>query len=101
MVHEVSTDAPAVHVQLLASQLYEALRAELARTPRANAAKVGILAAAADQCRRSAKYPLASHLIVEEMRAVILALDESPVATVPERPRPGVPQLRVIRGGLA
>jgi hypothetical protein len=54
MAHEVVTGASAVRLQLLASQFYEAVKAELDKTPRHEAAKVGALAAVADQCRRSA-----------------------------------------------
>jgi hypothetical protein len=100
MAHEVVTGgACAVRLQLLASQFYEAVRGELDKTPRHEGAKVGALAAAADQCRRSAV--VSPQLMLIEMRAAVAMLNDSAGA----RPSDVVvrfrPQLRVIQGGRA
>jgi hypothetical protein len=101
MAREVVTGASAVLLQLLASQFYEALKLELERTPTHEARKVGALAAAVDQCRRSAENCVSPHLMLVEMRAAVVMLNDA--ARPP--PSPGVmgfrPQLRVIQGGRA
>jgi hypothetical protein len=99
MAHEVITGSTPVRLQLLASQFYEALKAELDQTPRHEAAKVGALAAAADQCRRAAGNCVSAHLMLIELRAAIAMLNDSagpPPSDVVVRFRP---QLRVIQGG--
>ncbi|MDF2764946.1 MAG: hypothetical protein K0R61_526 [Microvirga sp.] len=101
MAHEVAIGgACAVRLQLLASQFYEAVRDELDKTVRDEGAKVGALAAAADQCRRSAGSCLSPHLMLIEMRAAVAMLNDSaaPPTDVVVRFRP---QLRVIQGGRA
>src|SRR5256712_12116269 len=50
----VETGGSAVHAALLASQLYEALKLELRASQRQESAKIGLLAAAIDQCPRAA-----------------------------------------------
>jgi hypothetical protein len=101
MAREVVTRASAVRLQLMASQFYEALKLELERTPRHEARKVGALAAAVDQCRRSAENCASPHLMLVEIRAAAAMLNDG--AGPP--PSPGVmrfrPQLRVIQGGCA
>ena len=77
MAHEVVTGASAVRLQLLASQFYEAVKAELDKTPRHEAAKVGALAAVADQCRRSAGNCVSAHLMLIEVRAAVAMLNGS------------------------
>jgi hypothetical protein len=102
MAHEVVTGgACAVRLQLLASQFYEAVRAELDKTPRHEGAKAGALTAAADQCRRSAGNSLSPHLMLIEMRAAVAMLNDGarpPPSDVVVRFRP---PLRVIQGGRA
>jgi hypothetical protein len=101
MAREVVTGASAVRLQLLASQFYEALKLELERTPRHEARKVGPLAAAVDECRRSAENCVSPHLMLIEMRAAVAMLNDSagpPPSEVVVRLRP---QLRVIQGGRA
>jgi hypothetical protein len=100
VAHGLATRAGPVHLQLLASQFYEAVRAELGRTPRENAAAVGVLAAAAAQCRRSAGARIAPALIVVELRAAVAILGGGEASEQLPPPRPK-PQLRIIRGGLA
>ena len=101
MAREVVTRASAVRLQLLASQFYEALKLELELTPRHEARKVGALAAAVDQCRRSAENCVSPHLMLIEMRAAVAMLNDGarpPPSEVVVRLRP---QLRVIQGGRA
>src|SRR5829696_892403 len=77
IAREVVTRASAVRLQLLASQLYEALKLELERTPRHEARKVGALAAAVDQCRRSAENCVSPHLMLIETRAAVAMLNDA------------------------
>jgi hypothetical protein len=102
MAHEVVTGgACAVRLQLLASQFYEAVRAELDKTPRHEGGKVGALAAAADQCRRSAGNCVSPHLMVIEMRAAVMMLNDSAGARPSDVVGRFRPQFRVIQGGRA
>jgi hypothetical protein len=100
VAHGLATGAGAVHLQLLASQFYEAVMAELDGTPRENAAAVGVLAAAAAQCRRSAAAGVAPALMVVELRAAVAMLcgEYANERLPPPRLKP---RLRVIQGGLA
>jgi hypothetical protein len=91
--------------QLVASELYEALRLELSETPRAAASKRGVLAAAMDQCRRSADGKLTGPGRAAALHAVFELLQSAPSLrfdTIPEPPAPRRPvrQFRVIQGGL-
>ena len=101
MAQEVVRGGSLVQLQLLASQFYEAVKAELDQTPRHEAAKAGALATAADQCRRSAQNCPSAHLMLVEIRAAVSMLNES----AGQQPMGAVlrfrPQLRVIQGGLA
>ena len=90
-----------VHMQLLASRFYEAIKADLAATPRHEAAKVGPLAAAAVQCRRSAQNGVSPHLMLIELRAAVAMLSAPPAPHQTETVVRFRPQLRVIQGGLA
>jgi hypothetical protein len=99
VARELATGAPLVHVQLFASHFYEALKDELEQTPRSESAKVGILAAAADHCRRSTTVGIAPAAMLIELKTVIAMLTGTTEACYePPRFRP---QLRVIQGGLA
>jgi hypothetical protein len=99
VARELATGAPLVHVQLFASYFYEALKDELEQTSRSESAKVGILAAAADHCRRSTTFGIAPAAILIELKAVIAMLTGTTQGCYePPRFRP---QLRVIQGGLA
>ncbi len=100
MAQEVVRGASVVRLQFLASEFYEAVKAELDQTPRHEAVSVHALAAAAHQCLRSAEKCTSPHLIVVEIRAAVSMLDESeglqPRAVARFRP-----QLRLIEGGLS
>jgi len=100
MAQEVVTGGRLVRLQLLASQFYEGVKAELDQTPRHEAAKVSALAAAADQCRRLAQDCRSPHLMLVEVRAAVAMLSAPP----PDQTETVVrfrPQLRLIQGGLA
>ena len=89
-----------MRLQLLASQFYEAVKAELDQTPRHEAAKVSALAATVNQCRRSAQDCLSPHLMLVQVRAAVAMLSAPP----PQQTETVVrfrPQLRLIQGGLA
>ena len=100
MAQEVVRGASVMRLQFLASEFYEAVKAELNQTPRHEAVRVGALAAAADQCRRPAENCTSPQLMLVEIRAAVSMLSESggvqPGAVVRFRP-----QLRVIQGGLS
>ena len=97
LARELATGAPRVHLQLVASRFYEEIRDELERTPTSEGAKVGLLAASLDRCRRSTSFGIAPAVALSELKAVIGLLTGPP----PEPPLQGRPQLRVIQGGLA
>src|SRR5215207_4556303 len=63
MAQEVVRGASVVRLQFLASEFYEALKAELHQTPRHEAARVGALAAAAHQCLRAAENCTSAQLL--------------------------------------
>ena len=100
MAQEVVGGASVVQLQFLASEFYEALKAELDQTPRHEAARVGALAAAAHQCLRAAENCTSAQLMLIEIRAAVSMLSDSagvePGAVVRFRP-----QLRLIQGGLS
>jgi hypothetical protein len=99
-------DGSAVHAALLASQLYEALKLELGTTPRHDSAKIGLLAAAIDQCRRAAGSTTRPAIVAAELRATLTLLESGSnlrlvangAAVRSSRPKP---QFRVIEGGLS
>lgn len=101
----METGGSAVHAALLASQLYEALKLEL-EASRHEPAKIGLLAAAIDQCRRAAARNGELAMIAAELKATLVLLQAGsglrlvanggPIASA--RPKP---QLRVIAGGLS
>jgi hypothetical protein len=102
----VETGGSAVHAALLASQLYEALKVELETSRRHDAAKIGRLAAAIDQCRRAASPSTQPAVIAAELTATLQLLESGPNLRLvasgdPVRSAPAKPQLRVIAGGLS
>ena len=99
-------DQSLAYAQLVASELYESLQRELRHTPRTERATRGMLAAAADQCRRSADAMLTASQRLAELQMTLavlesekrLAVDQEPAAPVADRPRW---PFRVIEGGLS
>jgi hypothetical protein len=73
MMRVIEANAPVVHLQLFASRFYEELVGELQRTPRSEPAKIGMLAAAADRCRRTTLGVAPSALLIE-LKAIIAML---------------------------
>jgi len=100
LAHKHAAGGRTVHLQLLASPFYEAVKREIWRTPAWEAEKMQALAAAADQCRRAASCAVTPANIVVELRAAVATLcgERSPSLEAPPRVRP---QLRLIQGGLA
>jgi hypothetical protein len=99
IAREIDSGAPLVRLQLLASHFYEELVEELQRTPRSEPAKLGLLAAAADQYRRSVSFGAAPPSILSELQAA-LAMLTGTIQLFEPAPRVR-PQLRVIQGGLS
>jgi hypothetical protein len=99
-------DGSLVHSALLASQLYEALKLELDASQRHESAKIGLLAAALDQCRRAASSNMRPAMIAAELTATLALLETGSNlrlvanggAVRSSRPKA---QLRVIEGGLS
>jgi hypothetical protein len=100
LVRKYAAGGKTVHLQLLASPFYEAVKREIGRTPTSNPEKRRALAVAADQCRRAAGCAVPPANIVVELRAALATLsgERPPGFEAPPRVRP---QLRVIQGGLA
>ena len=100
MAQEVVRGATVVRLQFLASEFYEAVKAELDKTPRHQAVRLHAFAAAAHQCLRSAENCTSAQLMLIEIRAAVSMLSDSagvePGAVVRFRP-----QLRLIQGGLS
>jgi hypothetical protein len=89
-----------LYATLLASRLYEALKIELDTTPRHEPVKLGLLAAAIDQCRRAVRTPISLPSMVVELKRVLTLLESAnPLAsgtTAAVRRR-----FAVIEGGLS
>jgi hypothetical protein len=100
MAYAVAAGARRLHLQLLASWLFEALKAELARTTPEQPERRALLAAAVDRCRDSADGAAPSCMLVAVRAAVDMLERGRPegCAAPPARRRP---DLRLIRGGLA
>ncbi|MEA2933479.1 MAG: hypothetical protein QOD74_125 [Variibacter sp.] len=86
-----------VYAQLIASEFFEALQAELHATPPESYARRGALAAAVDQCRRAATAGASVGVALAELRAA-LAIIDAPTTMFPP-PNQVRPRLRVIEGG--
>jgi hypothetical protein len=101
VARELATGGRRVHLQLLASRFYEAVKDELERTPRHEGPRMGRLAAAADQCRRAAScVMLAPALVAVELRAAVAMLSGDGPDLLEPPATPFRPQLRLIQGGL-
>ena len=104
----VAAGMPVVTCLLLASSFYEALKSELRRTDRADYQKKAILAAAAEQCSRTAFVTISPEAVLNELRAAVALLQSSEPEAPPIAPDSrSVPQivkarpvLTVIKGGL-
>jgi hypothetical protein len=89
----------AAYLQLICSELFEALQAELGRANLDEHDKRQLLSAALDLCRQSGDPKLKAHLRLAHLRAIV-ALLTGVSASVPETV-PNQPRFRVIQGGLA
>ena len=102
VAHNNGSEGSGVYSALLASQLYESIKAELGRTPRHLAATVGVLSAALDQCRNAAVHVDAPALMEGELRAALEMLETGMRAgKLNGRDTGGKPHLTVIQGGLS
>jgi hypothetical protein len=89
-----------LHATLLASRLYEALKVELNTTPRHEPVKVGVLAAAIDQCRRAVRMPVSLPSMAVELKNVLKLLETAdPLRSVGSLDR--TRRFKVIEGGLS
>jgi hypothetical protein len=88
---ELDGSARVVRMQLLASRLYEAIKAVHAASPKDDAGRISRLAGALDQCRRAADGGL-PQFIVSGVRGALTILATSPTAEQ---------TFRVIQGGRA
>ena len=95
LAHKHAAGGRTVHLQLLASPFYEAVKREIGRTPACEAEKRRALAAAADQCQRAASCAVGPANIVVELRAAVATLsgEQPPGFEAPPKVRP---QLRLI-----
>ena len=100
VARNIANDGSGIYSALLASQLYETIKGELARTPRQSAATVGILSAALDQCRNAAVHVDEPALMEGELRAAVETLERGMQASTPVRAATA-PRFKVIEGGLA
>jgi hypothetical protein len=98
VARNIANDGSGVYSALLASQLYESIKGELARTPRHAAAVVGILSAALDQCRNAAVHVDAPVLMAGKLRAAVEILEGAMQADAPD-PAPAKRRFTVIEGG--
>jgi hypothetical protein len=87
------------HLQLICSELFEALQAELNRISADETAKKELLSTAVELCRQSGDPKLKAQLRLAQLRA-ILALLKGGVPSAPLQ-QLNQPRFRVIQGGLA
>jgi len=100
LTHRYAAGGRTVHLQLLASPFYEAVKREIECTPACEAERRRVLVAAADQCRLAATGVVAPANIVVELRAAVATLSRERPRSFEAPPRVR-PQLRLIQGGLA
>src|ERR1043166_5425632 len=100
VARNIANHGSGVYSALLASQLYETIKGELARTPRQAAATVGVLSAALDQCRHAAVHVDAPDLMEGQLGATVETLErgiQTNASAGPARPA----RFTVIEGGLS
>jgi S-adenosylmethionine:diacylglycerol 3-amino-3-carboxypropyl transferase len=100
VARNIANHGSGVYSALLASQLYETIKGELARTPRQAAATVGVLSAALDQCRHAAVHVDAPDLLEGQLRATLDTLERGMQTNAAKRTAQG-PRFTVIEGGLS
>ena len=100
VARNIANHGSGVYSALLASQLYETIKGELARTPRQAAATVGVLSAALDQCRHAAVYVDAPDLMEGQLRATVETLERG-MQTNTAAQAARTPRFTVIEGGLS
>jgi hypothetical protein len=100
VARNIANDGSGVYSALLASQLYETIKDELAHTPRQAAATVGVLSAALDQCRHAAVHVDHPDLMEGELRAAVETLERGMQTDAAAR-AVSAPRFKVIAGGLS
>jgi hypothetical protein len=100
VARNIANDGSGVYSALLASQLYETIKTELARTPRQAAATVGVLSAALDQCRHAAVRVDSPSLMEGELRAAVETLERGMQPGAAARTA-RAPRFKLIEGGLS
>jgi hypothetical protein len=100
VARNIANHGSGVYSALLASQLYETIKGELARTPRQAAATVGVLSAALDQCRHAAVHVDAPALMEGQLRATVETLERGMQTNTAARAA-RAPRFTVIDGGLS
>ena len=98
VARNIANDGSGVYSALLASQLYETIKSELAGTPHQSAATIDILSAALDQCRNAAVHVDDPALMQRELRAALETLERGIDAGAPARAATA-PRFKVIEGG--
>ena len=96
-----SNNGSGVYSALLASQLYESIKGELARAPRHAAATIGTLSAALDQCRNAAVHVDQPALMQGELRAAVEILEGGMQPETARSRATSRPRFTVIEGGKA
>jgi hypothetical protein len=99
VARNIGGNGSGVYSALLASQLYELIKGELARTPRHAAATVGALSAALDECRNAAVHVDSPALMEGRLRAAVEMLEAGIEAAPPRSAVSGRPRFTVIDGG--
>jgi hypothetical protein len=94
----VQAGSSGAYLQLICSELYEALRDEFNRAPMDDTARKELLSNALVLCKRSGDHALTAQLRLAQLRAIV-ALLESGAPHAPQAQ--GQPRFRVIQGGLA
>jgi hypothetical protein len=99
VARNISSNGSGVYSALLASQLYESIKTELGRVPRHNAATIGTLSAALDQCRNAAVHVEQPALLEGQLRAAVEILETGMTAQASLARRAARPRFTVIEGG--
>jgi hypothetical protein len=100
VARNIGNNGSGVYSALLASQLHESIKGELARTPRHDGATIGALSAALDQCRNAAVHVDEPALLEGKLRAAVEILETGMQAGEPSRDQAGSkPRFTVIEGG--
>jgi hypothetical protein len=95
----IQVGSSAAHLQLICSELFEALRVEFNRASVDESTQKKLLSSALDLCRQSGDPKLTAQLRLAQLRAVVALLHGG----LPSAPQPALSRarFRIIQGGLA